>query len=114
MTERKLSIKDRVRLGWEKIKLYPKIWVSSIAILCLLLGFMGGMSVGSYTSKTATDQRDGMQPADRPSFRGEGHQKMMPPDNNRSQNDNQESSSNNNDDSNASSSNESGFETETN
>lgn len=111
MTEGKISMKDRVGLGWKKIKMYPKIWISSIAILCLLLGFIGGMSVGSYTSKTATDQRDGMRPADRPSFRGEGHQKMTPPDNNRSQNENQESSSNNSDDSNSS---ENGFETETN
>lgn len=109
MTERKISMKDRIRLGWEKIKMYPKIWVSSLAVLCLLLGFVGGMSAGAYNSRDF-HPREGMHPMEHPAFQDEGQQKMTPPDSNRSQNDNQKSSSN--DDS--SNSSENGFETETN
>lgn len=109
MTEGKISMKDRVRLGWKKIKMYPKIWISSLAVLCLLLGFVGGMSVGAYNSKT-THPREGMRRMEQPAFQDKGQQKMTPPDNNRSQNENQAPSSNN-DDSNSS---ENGFETETN
>lgn len=107
MTEGKISMKDRARLGWKKIKMYPKIWISSLAVLCLLLGFVGGMSLGTYNSRT-THPREGMRPME--AFQDKGQQKMTPPDNNHSQNENQAPSSNS-DDSNSS---ENGFETETN
>ena len=83
--ETKPTFTEKVKVAWASFKGQPKIWGTTLAVLCLSLGFAGGMSLDYFTANgQETGSMNGQNPMSNnqtpPNMQGGTEQGMTPPD----------------------------------
>ena len=72
MQNEKPSIKERFMNTIQKVKLFPKIWISTLAIFTVAVGFIAGLAVDKQDQQTFEKQPIGFTESGnrpRPKFR---------------------------------------------